>query len=348
MTVIPTASPQHCVITGGSGFFGGILKRRLLELGWKCVNFDIVTDEDRHLNLTSYQLDLRNRAAVRSTLEKHSSTVIFHCAAMLAHEVKDKSALWDSNVEGTRNLADAAAAIGVKKIVYTSTNCLWGRVLGRPVREDDPPEPIEIYGKSKWEGEKILLSHKDHFDSVIIRCPTITDAGRLGLLTILFEFIAEGRRVWVVGRGDNRYQFVYAQDLAAACVYAATHPGSGVFNVGSDNVRTMREVYEEVIRRAGTGARVRSLPRLPTLMAMRLAYWLGVSPLGPYHYKMIAESFQFDNSKAKREIGFVPTASNEEMLWRTYEYYRDHTEELRNNPAPPPTVGRQRSARSSC
>jgi nucleoside-diphosphate-sugar epimerase len=200
------------------------------------------------------------------------------------------------------------------------------------VREDDPPEPIEIYGKSKWEGEKILQSHKHHFDSVIIRCPTITDAGRLGLLTILFEFIEEGRRVWVVGKGDNRYQFVFAQDLAAACVNAATYPGSGVFNVGSDNVRTMREVYEEVIRRAGTGARVAQLPKLPTILAMRLAYLLGMSPLGPYHYKMIAESFIFDNNKAKRELGFVPTASNEEMLWRAYEYYRANAADLRNNP----------------
>ncbi len=82
------------------------------------------------------------------------------------------------------------------------------------------------------------------------------DSGRLGLLSILFEFIDEGRKVWTVGGGANRYQFIYAQDLADACLKAATHPRSDLFNIGSDNVKTMAETYRYVIEQANTGARV--------------------------------------------------------------------------------------------
>ncbi|HVW83517.1 MAG TPA: hypothetical protein VHB50_02505, partial [Bryobacteraceae bacterium] len=56
----------------------------------------------------------------------------------------------------------------------------------------------------------------------------------------------------------------------------------------------------------------------------RLAYHLGLSPLGPYHYKMIAENFLFDTTKIKGELGWRPTLTNQEMLWRAYQYYHDN------------------------
>src|SRR5207237_3215093 len=123
----------------------------------------------------------------------------------------------------------------------------------------------------------------------VLRTPTIMDAGRLGLLAILFEFIDEGRKVWVVGSGAQRYQFIYAQDLASACIAALDYQGSAVFNVGSDEVKTTREVYDSVIARAGTSARVESLPKAPALLAMKLAHALGISPLGQYQFRMFAD-----------------------------------------------------------
>ena len=121
--------------------------------------------------------------------------------------------------------------------------------------ETDPPQPVEIYGKSKWEGEKILLSYKDAINVTIIRCPTITDAGRLGLLAILFEFIEENRKVYLVGGGDNVYQFIYAPDLADACLKACEKTNtSEVFNIGSDNVKSLKEVYRYVIEKAGSSS----------------------------------------------------------------------------------------------
>ncbi len=101
------------------------------------------------------------------------------------------------------------------------------------------PSPVEIYGQSKWEGERILNEYRNDLHSVIIRCPTIIDSGRLGLLSILFEFIHEGRKVWVVGGGRNKYQFIYAQDLADACLKSLEYDQSTTLNIGSDNVRSL-------------------------------------------------------------------------------------------------------------
>jgi len=216
---------------------------------------------------------------------------------------------------------------GVRKHVFTSTNCLWGEAMGRPVREDDPPNPVELYGRSKLEAERIILEYTD-ITSVLLRCPTIIDFGRLGLLSILFEFIDEGRRVWAVGGGRNRYQFIYARDLANACVLALDYPRSDIFNIGSDNVKPIAEVYEYVIRNAKSKSKVAALPQGPTIAAMKLAYRLKLSPLGPYHYKMIAEDFLFDTSRIKERLGWRPTMTNEEMLWRAYQYYSENRREI--------------------
>jgi UDP-glucose 4-epimerase len=86
---------------------------------------------------------------------------VVHCAAMLAHGSEDPKELWTSNVDGTRNLMDAMRKYGVRQHVFTSTNCLWGEAMGRPVREDDPPNPVELYGRSKLEAERIILEYPD-------------------------------------------------------------------------------------------------------------------------------------------------------------------------------------------
>jgi nucleoside-diphosphate-sugar epimerase len=127
------------------------------------------------------------------------------------------------------------------------------------------------------------VQYGDHFNTVTIRCPTIIDEGRLGLLSIIFEFIREGRKLWVVGDGSNRYQFIYAQELIGAMVAGVQHGRSEIFGIGSDDVRPLREVYEYVIREPGSSSRVASIPTTPAAAGMKLAYHLRISPLGPYH-----------------------------------------------------------------
>ena len=320
---------KSILLTGGAGFFGDVVKKELVDNGFRVVSIDLEKDDFVHENFTAIQGDIRDLKLMEKIVSEESFDAIFHVAAILAHAVKDNTVLWTSNVDGTRNVAEVARRFTIPKVVFTSSNCLWGESFNRPVTENDTPRPVEIYGQSKWEGEKILQEYKDSFNAVIFRCPTIIDAGRLGLLAILFEFIDEGRKVWVVGGGRNRYQFIYAQDLANAFIKALDYNKSAVFNIGSDNVPTFREAYNGVIRKAGTKARVATLPRSITIPAMKLAYALKLSPLGPYQYKMIAESFVFDTSKIKKEFGWTPTLTNEEMLYKAYRYYHDNLSDIK-------------------
>ena len=318
----------HILVTGGSGFFGGVLKRRLLAEGFTCVNFDLLADADHLPGLQSVQGDLRDTALLAKVFRENRFDGVMHCAAMLAHGKIDRDQLWTSNIDGTINLAQACRGAGVKKLVFISTNCLWASNLGHPVKESEKPNPIEVYGQSKLAAEQALAKYTGDLDIVTLRCPTIIDSGRLGLLAILFEFMNDGNTIWVVGKGDNRYQFIYAEDLATACILGLDYKGSETFHVGSDQVKTLREVYEAVIRKAGSRSKVRSLPKWPALTAMKVAHKLKISPLGPYHYQMIAEDFLFDTTKAQTLLKWKPTLTNEEMLTRAYQYYAERKDEI--------------------
>lgn len=317
------------LITGGSGFVGDLLKRELLNKGFLCINIDLEKDTYTHPNLTSYQGSICDSSFLNTVFSKHKFDAILHVAAILAHAVKDKNFLWDSNVGGTRNIAEFAKKYSIPKVIFTSSNCLWGNSLGKEVTEEEAPNPVEIYGKSKWESEKVLMEYKDFFKVVIFRCPTIIDSGRLGLLAILFEFINDGKKIWVVGEGDNRYQFIYAPDLINACIKALDYNESDIFNIGSDNVKSFKQVYDYVLNKAGTGSRVAHLPKNLTLFIMKLAYKLNLSPLGPYHYKMISESFIFNTTKIKQKLAWIPTLTNEEMLFKAYTYYQENLDEIK-------------------
>jgi UDP-glucose 4-epimerase len=316
------------LITGGAGFFGTVLKHRLLDEGFECWSVDLCRDSTERDGFTPIVGDISDPEVLEPIFREARFDAVFHCAALLAHEVKDKKALWRSNVAGTRVLAEQVEAFGVPQVVFISSNCLWGENFHRPVTEDDPPKPVEIYGESKLAGERILLGHSDSFATTVLRSPTIISPGRLGLLSILFDFIREGRKVWVVGKGDNVYQFVYAPDLADACLLAYKAQSSGVYNVGSDDVKSLREIYEYVIAKSGSDSRVASLPKRLTLAGMWLASALHLSPLGPYQRRMIAEDFVFDTTKIKSDLAWRPTMTNEQMLHLAYDHYRANFEEI--------------------
>src|SRR5690349_1981256 len=145
------------LVTGGSGFFGGVLKRRLLKHRRHCVNLDVHPDTDRHPLLVSVRGDIRDEALLDTLFREHRFSAVVHCAALLAHEVRDRALLWSVNVEGTERLARAATRFGRPRIVFISSNCLWATPFSRPVTEEDVPAPSEIYGRSKWAAERALL-----------------------------------------------------------------------------------------------------------------------------------------------------------------------------------------------
>src|SRR5215472_13642277 len=98
---------KNVLVTGGSGFFGGVLKQRLLAEGYAVTNIDLVADPDKHPALTSIQGDIRDTGLLDELFRKGSFSAVFHVAAMLAHDTINDNDLWTSNVDGTRNVAEA-------------------------------------------------------------------------------------------------------------------------------------------------------------------------------------------------------------------------------------------------
>lgn len=317
------------LITGGAGFFGSILKKYLLKKGYRVVSVDLIHDSFKYKNFTAYQGDICNQSLMKKLCCQYNFDGIFHCAALLAHVRKDIKKLWHSNVEGTQSISNLCSEFGIKKVVFTSTNCLYSKSYDTPVLEEEPVHPTEIYGRSKLEGEKILLNNPN-IHAVIFRCPTIMDEGRLGLLGILFSFIEENRKLWIVGNGKNKYQFIYAKDLANACCLALKYHKTDIFNIGSDHVDDFNTIYQYVIQKSHSKSKLVHLPKTLAIWGMKVCYWLGISPLGPYQYKMIASSFVFDTTKIKEKLGFIPTLTNKEMLLTAYSYYSKNKEEIKN------------------
>lgn len=314
---------MRVLLTGGTGYFGSCLRRQFTAKGIEYLNFDVVREPEDEARGLFFHGDL----SVPEDVQRCFATcgpfdAVCHVAAQLAHDVKSKDYLWRSNVDGTRNLAEAAVAGGVKKFVFTSTNCLWGKPLNRPVREDDPVCPVELYGVSKLEDERILNALRDRMDVIIFRSPTIMGAGRVGLMSILFDFILENRRIPVVGAGKKPYQFIFADDYADAILRAFDYEGSDTFHIGSDEPVSLETSYRYVIEKAGSKARCYHLPEWLVVPIMKLMYKLRLSPLGPYQYNMIAEEFVFDTTRIKQKLGWYPTRSSQEAFHEAFEYYR--------------------------
>ena len=314
---------MNILVSGASGFFGEILCKFLTESGHTVHGIDILPQRQT-TSFTFSQVDIRNQSALSEVFNLIKPEAVVHAAAVLAHERPGKDELWSSNVEGTKIICEVAKQAGCDSLVFLSSNCLWAEEFDQPVTEIEPPNPIELYGQSKWEGEIIVESFNSSLKTVIFRSPTIVSAGRLGLLGILFQFIEEGRRVYIVGRGTNRYQFIYAHDYCRAILSALEKQLSGTYNVGSYDVPTMADSYQYVINEANSGARLVHLPRNLTIFLLRLLHILRLSPLGPYQYRMIASSFQFDVSKLQRDTGWQPLLTNNDMLLEAFNYYKEN------------------------
>ena len=134
----------------------------------------------------------------------------------------------------------------------------------------------------------------------------------------------------MVGDGENRYQFVYAQDLVNACIKALQYNKSEIFNIGSDNVESFNKVYRYVIEQTNSKSKLVHMPKWLMILGMKICFALRISPLGPYQYKMISANFVFDTTKIKQKLGFQSTLKNEEMLLKAYNYYHTHKQDILN------------------
>lgn len=314
------------LVSGGSGYFGEVVADQALARGDRVRIFDLNPPHAREADVEYVAGDVRDRDALRKAFE--GVDVVLNNVAQVPL-ARDKALFRSVNVVGTANMLLAARDAGVGKVVHTSSSAIFGIPESNPVTEDTPGRPLEAYGQAKLEAEMLCRDAvAAGLDVTIVRPRTILGHGRLGIMAVLFEFVADGAPVFVLGPGDNRYQFVHAEDLADACLRAADRPGPAVYNIGTTEFGTMRETLQALVDHAGTGSEVRSLPVAPARTGMRLLAELGQAPFAPYHWLLYSESLWFDTTRARTELGWESHHSNAQMIVESYDWFLAHRSEL--------------------
>ena len=315
--------PRSVLVTGGSGYFGTVLAELALARGDAVRIFDVNPTTLAGAEFVAG--DVRDRVALRAACE--GVDVVFHNVAQVPL-AKDR-ALFDAvNVGGTANLLVAARDAHVAKVVHTSSSAVFGIPDHNPVTEGTPCRPLEAYGRAKLRAE--LLCHDAiaaGLDVTVVRPRTVLGHGRLGVMALLFEFVADGAPVFLLGGGHNRYQLVHANDLADACLRAGDRAGPSVYNVGALEFGTMRDTLQALVDHAQTGAHLRSLPVAPARFAMRSLASLNLVPFAPYHWLLYSESLYFDVTKARTELNWEPRHSNASMVIESYEWFLAHRDD---------------------
>jgi nucleoside-diphosphate-sugar epimerase len=188
------------------------------------------------------------------------------------------------------------------------------------------------YGESKIEAEEVTLDFgRRGLEFTIIRPKTFIGPERLGVFEILFDWIRDNRRIYMLGTGENRYQLLAVEDLVEAIVLAARRPDAAgeTMNVGAREFGTVRSDLQSLIDHAGSSSRLTPIPARPAELALRALELLRLSPLAEWHYKTAHRDSFVDIGKAERLLGWAPRLSNAEALRRTFDWYLHHRDSLR-------------------
>jgi nucleoside-diphosphate-sugar epimerase len=309
-------------ISGGAGFLGLHLARRLLAGGHEVRSLDVAPLDDAELEreVGAVRGDIRDPALARALVDR--ADVLVHAAAALPiRGARDE--IRSVNVDGTATVLAAALEANVRRVVLISTTAVYGIPKTHPIGEDAPLHGVGHYGRSKIEAEKVCRAFEQRgLRATIMRPKTFIGPERLGVFEILFDWIQEGRRIYVLGSGENRYQLLAVEDLVEAVLLAARKDVAGeTLNIGATDFGTVRSDLEALIAHAGSSSRVTPIPAKPAELALRALELGRLSPLAEWHYKTAHRDSYVDVSRARDRLGWEPRYSNSEALTRTYDWY---------------------------
>lgn len=308
------------LVTGGSGFIGARMARRLHEQGDRVRIVDLLPDPALPPGIEFVQASICDRAAMASAMQ--GVTVLHHHAALVAQS--DAGTRYHAvNVEGSRLVAEEAIRAGVDAIVHLSSTSVYGLPPAGPITADTIPQPMESYGRSKLAAERLMAALCDRagVPLITIRPRATLGEGRLGIYQILFDWIAEHRRLYLIGDGGNRMQFIHVDDLVDFILLALSRGQSGTYNVGTDAFGTLRQDLQALIGHAGSRSRIVGLPVVPAISALGALHALRLSPLVPWQYRTYHRDCYFDVAPLLA-LGWKPRWSNFAMLAQSYDSYR--------------------------
>lgn len=323
---------ERILVTGGTGFTGGHLCRRLVAEGYRVRALVRERSDYRALKALGVELvfgDLGDRTSLESAVAEIDT--VYHIAALFRPENVTRQDFWRVNVEGTRHLIEASIASGVRRFVHCSTVGVHGEIEQAPATEETPYAPGDDYQDSKTEGEKVVWQYmkEGQLAIVIFRPAGIFGPGDLRFLK-LFRAIKK-RQFLMFGSGEVLYQLIYIDDLIEGILRCGTYdnaPGNVYILTGAEPI-TLNHFVKEVADVVEVPVPKLRLPVMPV-------YWAGYlcelfcKPFGinPPLYRRRVDFFRktrsFDTSKAKQQLSFTPATELKQALQLTADWYTQH------------------------
>jgi nucleoside-diphosphate-sugar epimerase len=277
------------LVTGASGFLGGVVCAELLERDHQ-VHALVRRRGSEPPGTGAVAGDLTDDGSLTSAVESAAPECVVHLAAEIASQ-RDAAKIHEVNVEGTRVLVAACEAAGVRRIVFAST-VVTGDAKGA-LLDEETQLPVETeYGRSKQEGERLL--RESSLEHVIIRPSHVYGPGGWFVEEFVNRLRQPGRFA-VIGSGENWWDVVRVEDVASALADAAERaPAGALYHVVDDEPIRFYDFIALAAAALGKG----SPRRIPTWLA-RLA--AGADPV-----RAVTRSARSSNAHIKSELGWAP------------------------------------------
>lgn len=320
---------KRFLITGGAGFLGINMVRYLLERGHEVTSLDLMPfDYPEKDKIREVVGDIRSREDLDKALV--DVDMVIHCAAALPlYKAED---IYSTDLDGTRNVLEASADAGIKRVVHVSSTAVYGIPDHHPLIEDDTLDGVGPYGIAKVKAEDICVEFRKTGMCVpIIRPKSFIGPERLGVFALFYDWAKDGHGFPMIGSGNNRYQLCDVEDVCQGiwlCAIGEAEIVDDVFNIGARDFTTMKEDYQAVLDDAGFGKKIHGFPAKPVIWTLRLLEALNLSPLYKWVYETASEDSFVSIEKAERVLGFNPTYSNKQALVRNYRWYLEHLNEF--------------------
>jgi nucleoside-diphosphate-sugar epimerase len=320
-----TATPRSAFVTGGSGFIGGRLIRRLVAGGAPVralARSEAAAQTVRAAGGEPVRGDLRDVAAMRAGAEGCDSA--FHAAAFLGEWGR-----WEDfergNVEGTRNVLAACRAAGVRRFVHVGTEAAL--LDGQPLVEADESAPLRpdsraFYSRSKARAEQAVReASAEGFETVVIRPRLVWGPGDRTILPTLVEAVRRGRFAWI-GGGAHRTSTTHVDNAVESLLLGAARGRAGEAYFATDGEpQVFRDFVTRLLATQGVQAPRRSLPA-PTASlaaaaaegAWRLLPLPGDPPITRIAVWLSSLECTIDISKARAELGYEPVITVDDGL----------------------------------
>jgi nucleoside-diphosphate-sugar epimerase len=318
------------LVTGGTGFAGSRLVKRLLERGHEVR----VLDNQRGLFYEELKADgaiielgsVTDKQLVDKAVK--GCDVVHHLAAAFRQLNVPKRYYWDVNVEGTRNIASAALRFEVGKLVYCSTQGVHGHIKEPPGNEHSPIAPEDYYQLTKYEGEKVVAEYADRgLHAITLRPTAIYGPGDPERFLILFRLV-QRKSFLMFGDGKTFYHPVYIDNLVDAFELAGARNNirGETYIIADEHYYSLNDLVQHIANASGVSIQIRHLPFLPLWTAAALCE-IACKPLRfkPPLFRRRVDWFRqvraFSIDKAKRELGYEPKVGLREGLALTARWY---------------------------